>query len=312
MIDFEEFIDSRTLERLLKHARVSALDKENFPDFAQFMRNPDLSGRINARAMFRLSSEELIDRRLNYLRTLSSYQNFSEYHFSDSFYSGHYDAYVQGLIDFLDSRYPNFGLKITKGIVNYWDPDIRRRKEDTFEIGRIESRDQKMWVDFYLPSSDDEDESIKILFFAIVPELQGNFFAFKRLCKIAYDALLRDGMLFMHGKTSPSSSAQKYDFRTSPTGRQLMPERPSDIEGMSALDKAYLTMGWVPLESDDCEVLSIFLPTFEQAVECKRRLNADKAHMDRMGIKHAGMMWRHAKKPIYTKKQMQFLLSAAA
>ena len=116
----------------------------------------------------------------------------------------------------------------------------------------------------------------------------------------------------MHGKTSNWAFGQKYTFRESATGRVLMPERASDIDGMSALDKAYLTMGWVPLESDDCEVLSIFLPTFEHAVECKRRLNADKAHMDRMGIKHAGLMWRYAKKPIYTKKQMRFLLSAAA
>jgi hypothetical protein len=147
----------------------------------------------------------------------------------------------------VQSKASNFGAKVLsrRYVLNTWDTEKQMRVNVKLrgyiiknEIGLIE---------FVHPDDTDIDHAVKVLWFYLQPEHQGNFYKTKRMVRLAYDCLLDDWNMLFYGTTA-STTQSMYKFASKSSERHLLAKRNDGF--INNLQRLYAACGGIPLMED--------------------------------------------------------------
>ena len=128
---------------------------------------------------------------------------------------------------------------------NHWDEHRQIRISEQMR-GYIIDNGEGI-IEFNHPNYADRPYSIKVLWFYLRPEHQGNFFKTKRLIRLAFDCLLDDYHYVMYGTTSEVPQ-QMYQFDNSKAEENLLTKREDDF--VNNLQKMYQLHGAMPANNE--------------------------------------------------------------
>ena len=155
-------------------------------------------------------------------------------------YSGN-DEYAARVRD--EAKSQGAWLESRRYLQNYWDPEseIRRTKEsDCFVLKTNEGL-----CEFLHPEDSHMPNAVKVLWFYLYPEHQGNFYKTKKLIRLAYDLLLDSRHFTLHGTVSQVEQSF-YPFANKNVESGLLGRR--NDEYVNNLQRMYVASGAIAID----------------------------------------------------------------
>lgn len=134
-------------------------------------------------------------------------------------------------------------LESRRYIRNFWDEekDIRR----TIESDCYVLKNNEGLCEFLHPDESHMPNAVKVLWFYLNPEYQGNFYKTKKLIRLSYDLLLDSRHFTLHGTVSQVEQSF-YPFANKNVESGLLERR--DDEFVNNLQRMYVASGAIAIE----------------------------------------------------------------
>ena len=147
----------------------------------------------------------------------------------------------------VQAKASKFGAKVLcrRYVLNTWDTEKQMRVNVKLR-GYIIKNDYGL-IEFVHPDDTDIDHAVKVLWFYLQPEHQGNFYKTKRLVRLAYDCLLDDWNLVFYGTTATATQSM-YKFASKSSEKHLLTKRKDGF--VNNLQRLYAACGGIPLMDD--------------------------------------------------------------
>ena len=147
----------------------------------------------------------------------------------------------------VQSKASKFGAKVLsrRYVCNTWDREKQMRVNVNLRSYII--KNDIGLIEFVHPDDSDVDHAVKVLWFFLQPEHQGNFYKTKRLVRLAYDCLLDDWNMVFYGTTA-STTQTMYKFASKSAEKHLLAKRNDGF--INNLQRLYAACGGIPLMED--------------------------------------------------------------
>lgn len=124
-------------------------------------------------------------------------------------------------------------------IANFWDEEKQLR--DTCERKCYIIQTDEGLTEFIHPDESPMPNAVKVLWFFLKPEFQGNFFKTKKLIRLSFDSLIDDSHFTMFGTTSQAEQTD-YPFADKKQEKQLLSKNPDEAY-VNNLQRLYVASG---------------------------------------------------------------------
>ena len=134
-------------------------------------------------------------------------------------------------------------IKHRNYVSNYWSEEKEMRVCSN-SVCFIIQTDEGL-TEFLHPESSPMPNAVKVLWFFLKPEFQGNFYKTKKLIRLSYDSLLDDSHFTMFGTTSQAEQVD-YPFADKIQEKQMLSES-SDKAFINKLQRMYVASGAIAI-----------------------------------------------------------------
>ena len=130
-------------------------------------------------------------------------------------------------------------IKFRNYIANFWDEEKQMRVTCDRKCYIIQTAEGL--TEFIHPDESPMPNAVKVLWFFLKPEFQGNFFKTKKLIRLSFDSLIDDSHFTMFGTTSQAEQTD-YPFADKKQEKQLLSKNPDEAY-VNNLQRLYVASG---------------------------------------------------------------------
>ena len=134
-------------------------------------------------------------------------------------------------------------VKFRNYIANYWDEKKQMRVTSDHKCYILQTNEGL--TEFIHPDESPMPNAVKVLWFFLKPEFQGNFFKTKKLIRLTYDCLMNDEIFTMFGTTSQAEQTF-YPFADKGQEKQMLAKN-KDNTFVNNLQRMYVSAGAIAI-----------------------------------------------------------------
>ena len=156
----------------------------------------------------------------------------------------HYDGDDEYILDVKRRSAASGGvIKFRNYIANYWDEEKQIRVTCDRKCYIIQTAEGL--TEFIHPDESPMPNAVKVLWFFLKPEFQGNFFKTKKLIRLSYDCLMNDTIITMFGTTSQAEQTF-YPFADKGQEKNMLSNN-KDAAYVNNLQRMYVAAGAIAI-----------------------------------------------------------------